>query len=410
VPPLHSGDPGDGHGEDDHDLDDVGFVPPLPPEDRLWRHPSEVAMGRATATADAPTTAPGPSGRRTATLMLLSGMVGATLAVAAVGVLGGFDERVVERQVAVRTATVLDHSPEGVGALAARTAPSVAALRVHRGDDVASGSAVVLRSDGYLLTDAHVVEDADSVEAMVHDRALGTATVVGVDTVTGVALLHLPVDDLEPATIGDSSSLEVGERTVAVGAIADGGWDAAVSSGVVSALWRRLEAPDGTTRHGMILVDTPFAPGTAGGALVDASGAVVGIASGSPAGGGGGAFGVATPIDLARHVADQLLADGRAAHVWLGLHGKDLDAGDAPGQPGGGALVADLADGGPAHRAGVEIGDVVMSVDGEPTPSMSALIARLQLHVPGDTVVLGIHRDGARHEVRVVLAAKPDDE
>ena len=411
MPPLHSGDPGDGHGEDDHDEDDVAYVPPLPPEDRLWRHPSEVAMDRAPAPAPAAADKVGAgwSLRRAAPLMLLSGMVGATLAVGAVAVLGGVGERVVEREVAVRSATAPDDDPGAVEELAARTAPSVAALRVHRGTEVTSGSAVVLREDGYLLTDASVIADAESVDVMVRGRALGAASVVGVDPATGIAVLHVPVDDLDPAALGDSSALTVGARTVVVGAVADGGWDAAVATGVVSAMGRRLDADGGRDRYGMILLDTHVASGSAGGALVDGTGAVVGIASSSPDD-EETTFGVAIPIALARHVAEQLMADGQVRHVWLGLHGTDLDAAEAAAlELSGGARVADVVEGGPADLAGIQVGDVVVAVDDDPTPSMAALIDRLQLHVPGDVVVLGVQRDGEDRTVSVTLAEKPRD-
>lgn len=408
MPPLLPGDPGNGDGEDRHDEDDVGFLPPLPPEDRLWRHPSEVAHDRATS-PEAP--AP-PAGRgRTAALALVAGMAGAVLAVGAVALLGGFDDRVVERQVAVRPATVVDGPADGdAAALATRTAPSVAALEIERAGTATTGSAVVLRSDGYLLTDAQLVAGAERIDVVLHRGHAGPATVVGLDAPTGVAVLHVAADGLEPATLGRSAAVAVGTRAVVVGATSDAGWHAAVSTGVVSALDRRVEAPEDTVRYGMMVVDTPFAPGTVGGAVVDARGTVVGLAS-SPAGRPEEArMGMVTPIDLARLVADQLIADGHARHVWLGVLGTDLDADEAAALGlWGGAVVDDVASRGPADRAGVRPGDVVVSVDDEPTPSMSALIATLQLHEPGDVVVLGVLRDGDERTVRVTLAAKPTD-
>jgi S1-C subfamily serine protease len=401
VPPLLPGDPGDGHGDDDHDADDVGYVPPLPPEDRLWRHPSEVASARAVAAPAARSWVD----RRTASLMFVSGMVGATLAVGGVALLHA-PERIVERQVAVPVADVAD-DPDEIASVAARTTASVAALRVHRGGEQVLASAVALRSDGYLLTDGPSVVGADDIDVVLHDGRIGAGRLVGVDDATGVAVLRVD-HDLEPAALAEGTDrLEVGQRTVAVGASLEGGWDATVSTGVVSAVSRRLEGDDGTTRHGMILVDKPFAPVAAGGALVDGAGAVIGIVSGGYAGNGGTSFGVATPIDVARHVADQVIEHGRVQHVWLGLHGTDLDIEEATSLGiAGGAVVKSAERDGPAHRAGIEAGDVIVSVDDDPTPTMSALIAVLRRHVPGDVVVLGVHRDGQRHAVRVSLAAK----
>src|SRR5690606_25451409 len=157
---------------------------------------------------------------------------------------------------------------------------------------------------------------------------------------------------------------------------------------------------------GMILVDKAFAPGTAGGALVDRHGAVVGIISGAGASSGGARFGVATPIDLARHVADQLVEHGRAEHVWLGLRGTDLQVDEAMELGLAGGALVEATEDGPARRAGIEVGDVVVSVDGDPTPTMSSLIALLRRHVPGDVVVLGVHRGGETLELRVMLAGK----
>lgn len=399
VPPLPPGDPDDGHGEDHNDEDDLGYVPPLPPEDRLWRHPSEVASGRA---AGAPASTPPRVDRRTASLMLLAGMAGATLAVGAVGVLGGLDDRVVERQFAVRSSAPTP-AEDDVEAVAARTGPSVAALLVHRGEQRTEASAVALRRDGYLVTDATAVDGADEIDVVLHGGATGVARIVGVDDLTGIAVLHVEAD-LDGAVLADDGDeLRVGARAVAVGASSDGGWDLTVSTGFVSAVGRRLVSDD-VTRHGMILLDAPLAPGTAGGALVDHAGVVVGIVSGAS---DGTTLGVATPIDLARRVADQIIDHGRARHVWLGLHGTDLDV-DAAMERGlaGGALVEKADEGGPAATAGIVSGDVVVSCDGEPTPTMSALIATLRRHLPGDVVELGVHRDGTTRSVRVTLAPK----
>lgn len=406
VPPQHPGEPGSGDGEDGHDgdgeHDDLGFRPPLPPEDRLWRHPSEVAGGRAVVPAPTPASR---GARRTAALVLVSGVVGAGVAIASVSALGGFRERVIERQVALQPATVLDADDGGVRALVERTAPSVAGLAVWRDGAVSSGSAVVLRPDGYLVTDSDAVRDADGVDVVLHDGVVAEGRVVGTDDVTGISVLHIEADRLQAAELGDSSSLSAGARTVLVGAVVDGGWHAAVSTGVVAAMARRVEQDGGPARYGMIAVDKAFVPGVTGAALVDATGTVVGIAGSRV---DGVPHGIATPIELVRHVAEQLIEHGRVHHVWLGLHGVDLDVADAAAMGShGGALVEEVVADGPAARAGIEPGDVVVAVDGAPTVTMSALISALRLHLPGDVVVLELQRNGVRWTVRVDLAAKP---
>jgi S1-C subfamily serine protease len=409
VPPLEPGDPADG-GRDDLDGDagrddEVAFRPPLPPEDRVWRHPSEVGRDRA---AETPAPAPPSTGAgRTLGLVLVSGVVGAVLAVGAVSALGGFEDRVVERQVAVQPATLLDERADGVSAVAAGAAPSVAAITVEREGTETAGSAVVLRSDGFLVTDAHVVRGAEEVEVVLHGGLVVPGSVVGIDEPTGIAVVRVDADGLRPAALGRSATLTAGTRTVLVAATSAGGWHARVSTGVVSSLGARVQAADGTARYGMIVVDKPFSAAAPGGALVDSRGSVIGIATGVRPAEDEQAQGVATPAELAVHVADQLIEHGRVRHVWLGLHGRDLDvaAAAAMGHHGG-AVVEDVVPDGPAARAGLRPGDVLVAVDGEPTPSMGYLIARLRLHVPGDAVVLQVVRDGATLEVPVDLAEK----
>ena len=310
-----------------------------------------------------------------------------------------------ERQVAVQTST-RSEPDDGFELVAGRTGPSVAAVVVRRGGESTQASAVALRSDGYLVTDGPAVDGADEIDVVLHDGTSASARVVGTDDVTGIAVLHLDAP-LEAAVLaGDDHRLDVGARTAAVAASPVGGWDLTMSSGVVSATGRRLESAD-ATRHGMILIDRAMPPDAAGGALVDGDGVVVGILSGVNATGGGMSFGVATPIDIARHVADQLVEHGRATHVWLGMHGTDLGTDEAADRGAHrGALVEDVDHAGPASEAGVEPGDVVTSVDRRPTPTMSALIAALRRHLPGDVVELTVHRDGELRRLRVTLAEK----
>ena len=205
--------------------------------------------------------------------------------------------------------------------------------------------------------------------------------------------------ELQP--LGAADAVDVGSSAVLVTATADDGWQAWASSAMVSALDRRVEGADGVARYGMIVVDEPVPADAHGGALVDAGGAVVGIASPVPA---EGTSGTATPVDLVLHVAHQLIEHGHVDHVWLGLHDVDLDA--AAWEAGAGALVEEVAAGGPAEAAGIVPGDVVVDVGGDRTPSMAAIIAALRLHRPGDVVELRVWRDGAEHQVEVVLAAK----
>lgn len=405
VSPLHPGHPGDGRGPNDDGDDDgddpVEFRPPLPPDDRIWRHPSEVAA----ATPRTPMPERNRSGGRMVGLVLVSALIGATLSLGIVAALGGFDDRtrVVERQVAVQPITDLDDDAASVAAIATRTAPAVAAVRVERDGDAVAGSAVAYRSDGHLLTSGQLVAGASSIHVLLQEGPARLARIIGTDPLTDVAVLHVDGPALDPAAIGTATTLQAGDDTVAMGATEDGGWAPAVATGVVSALDRRMRTGDGGLLHDMIVIDTALEP-RAGAALLDAHGAVVGLTSGAPS---GTRFGAAIPIDLVRRVADQLIEHGRARHVWLGIEGGDVDA-EAARTMGvaGGAAVTMVVAGGPAAEAGLVDGDVVVAVDGTAVQSMSDLIAALRPHMPGDVVALSVHRGGEVVVVEVTLVER----
>jgi S1-C subfamily serine protease len=157
----------------------------------------------------------------------------------------------------------------------------------------------------------------------------------------------------------------------------------------------------------MIQTDAPIAPGSSGGALVDASGAVIGITT-AVAAEPGGRFGFATPIDLARRVADQILVKGHMAHSWLGVEGIDLpsDRAEAMGLDGG-AYLSEVEAGSPAAAAGLAAHDVITEVDGRPVRSISALVVAMRDRNPGDVVQLGYNRAGEDRSTTAVLAERP---
>lgn len=398
VPPLHPGDPGEGGGddhdpvldqgvdEDDVDGGDVGFRSPLPPEDRVWRHPSEVARSQVEAAQRA-------RARRNAGAALVSGALAAVVAAAALLVLGADDEGT--DRAAVATTTARAERPTGAAAGATR---SVAEVVAQTDGATVSGSGVVWREDGLLVTDAGLVGAAERVHVVLPDGSALDAEVVGTDELTGIAVVRVAADGLAVARLGRADALGAGDPLALVAAWPDGDPAEPVAAGVVAVPSARVEGADGAQRYGMIVVASPFPDGAVGGALVDRAGAVVGIATGVQPG-GGGAHGVATPVELVRRVADQIVEHGRARHVWLGLHGRDQV---------GGAHVDDLVVDGPADRAGVRAGDVIVAVDGEPTTSMAALIMALRLRLPGDVVVVELQRDGERRQVRIDLAERDD--
>lgn len=405
MSPLHPGDPGDEQGDDGDGSDEpIEFRPPLPPDDRIWRHPSELT---GPPTSDRGRTA-GTGGRdrpRTIGIAGISALIGATLSLGVVAALGGFETRtrLVEREIAVPPIEGVRAS-DAVATIATRTAPAIGALRIERDGETSAGSAVAFRSDGYLVTSGHLVEGASAIHVRLHDGSAVSATVVGSDPMTDVAVLRIEGTEVDTAPFGTASTLRVGDRGIAIGATDDGGWSPLVVTGVVSALGRRLHADSGELLHDMIMVDVPLTADTAGGALVDSHGAVVGlITAASP----NGPLGAATTVDVVHRVAEELIAHGKARHVWLGVEGSDLDRDDAASLDlPGGASVNRVVDGSPASAAGLLAGDVIVGVDGEDIGSMADLIAALRPHMPGDVVALSLRRGTEALVVQVTLAER----
>lgn len=178
---------------------------------------------------------------------------------------------------------------------------------------------------------------------------------------------------------------------------------------MVSALDRRLRAEGGTVLYGMILLDDVPSGDAHGGALLDTSGAVIGIARAVPAAESDAEawHGVATPIDVAIRVADELVENGHVRHVWLGIEGTDLHADKASAMTlAGGAEVTDVVVDSPAHAVGIAAGDVVVAVDGVPVASMSELITALRRHRPGEEVRLELRRGDDVVELTATLAER----
>lgn len=402
--------------DDDGDDDVAPAGPPLPPDDRLWRHPSELrdhGLGGGGALAAPTATVPGRSSAAW-TQAVLAGLVGAALATAVIAATGSFSPGVVERAVIEKVAvTPVASSPmlrsqRDVVAVAERLSPSVVRLDVVRDDGTATGSGVIFRDDGMLLTSAHVVAGAASISAVLTDGRRVGGTLVGLDTVTDVAVVDLHGQGFPVAVLGTAEGLVAGATAIAIGSPLGLEGGPSVTMGVVSAVGRRVDALQGESLHGMIQTDAPIAEGSSGGALVDASGAVIGITS-AVAADAGGRYGFATPIDLAHRVADQLIRSGHMVHGWLGVEGSDLPADHATAAGlAGGAVVHGIAHDSPAASAGLAEGDVIVGVDDRAVTSISSLVVQLRAHSPGDAVTLRYWRDGATGETSATLAERPN--
>jgi putative serine protease PepD len=312
--------------------------------------------------------------------------------------------------------------PTSYAGIAARVLPSVVSINVATASGGDTGSGVILRSDGYILTNNHVVgaavNGAGRVAVTFNDGSTATARIVGADAQDDLAVIKVDRNGLAAATLGTATALHVGDAVIAVGSPL--GLQGTVTAGIVSALNRPVDTsnsqstdpfsrqPAVTTVLDAIQIDAAINPGNSGGALVNAAGQVVGINSAIASTGSNGNIGVgfAIPIDQARVVASQLIATGKANHPLLGV--ALADATDAAGNPL--ARVQALSTGGAAAKAGLRVGDVIVQVGDQKTVGAEAVIAAVRTHQPGERVSVTVLRDGARKTFTVTLANASDSQ
>ena len=269
----------------------------------------------------------------------------------------------------------LDAYSHAVSSVARRLLPSVASLRVMGRvaggrRQQGAGSAVVLSSDGYLLTSAHVVERSEGGVAGFDDGRQLDYEVVGADALSDLAVLRVAGGDLAPAELGDADRLVVGQLVVAIGSPL--GYAGSVSAGIVSGLGRSLTTAAGANVRlveNVIQTDAALHPGSSGGALADASGRVVGISTAVVGVGAvGQGLGLAVPVNAAtRHIVAALLHDGTVRRAYLGIAGGTRPLPPRASRRTGrrqGIEVVSVVAGSPAERAGVRPEDVILSVDG----------------------------------------------
>jgi serine protease Do len=266
------------------------------------------------------------------------------------------------------------------------------------------GSGFIIQPDGIILTNAHVVEGATRVTVQLTDRREYTAKVIGEDKTADVAVIKIPADNLPTVNLGDSNSLQVGQWVLAIGA--PFGFENSATAGIVSAKGRTL--PD-SGYVPFIQTDVPINPGNSGGPLFNMQGRVVGINS-QIYSRTGGYMGVSfsIPINVAMEVAHQLMTTGRVERGKLGVVIQNVDQGlaDSFGLPEPeGALVSSVEQGGPASRAGIQPGDVILALNGAPVQTSSQLPVRIASLMPGTMVHLTIWRDHASRTIEVKLGA-----
>ena len=264
----------------------------------------------------------------------------------------------------------------------------------------ATGSGFVLDEQGLILTNAHVVAAATAIEVTFSDERTVSAEPLGKDLDTDLALLRVDPRglDLEPLALGDSDTVRVGDPTVAIGN--PFGLERTLTTGVVSALQRRLTAPSGFTIENVIQTDAALNPGNSGGPLLDESGRVIGISSQIASGDRGSVgIGFAVPANTAKKVIPQLEEHGFVERAYLGV--------DGAAALGGGVLIGLVRPGSPAAAAGLRSADLMTRLDGQTVRSMEDVSAILERLKPGDTVAVELETGGQRRLLRVTLADRP---
>lgn len=272
------------------------------------------------------------------------------------------------------------------------------------------GSGVILRSEGVVVTNAHVVNGASEITVALNDRREFPAELVGLDPRADLAVLRIKSDTPLPSlALADGEPPEVGDLVLAIGN--PFGVGQTVTSGIVSAQ-ARTTAGISDYRF-FIQTDAAINPGNSGGALVDLSGRLVGINTAIYSRDGGSVgIGFAIPVEMVRSVVEGILEDGKVRHPWLGADGQSVTTELAShmglDRPLG-VAITDVAKGGPAAKAGLAEGDVILALDGRPVFEGETLRYRIATHRPGDKVVLGIRRDGKDTTLAVTLEAPPED-
>ena len=265
----------------------------------------------------------------------------------------------------------------------------------------AAGSGFVVSRDGYVLTNAHVVDGSDEVTVRLLDRREFKAKVVGTDDATDLAVLKIEAKNLTPAPLGDSDAARVGEWVLAVGNPLGENLTFTVTSGIISAKGRTLALPNVSDRsiQDFIQTDAAINPGNSGGPLVNTQGRVLGVNSAIASRTGFySGYGFAIPINLARQVMDQLISHGEVRRSVLGIAVRNASANDAAyvGLPDvRGVLVEDFgSDTSAAKRAGIEPGDIIITVDGKPVEYVGQLQQRIAFRKPGESVKVEVARKG----------------
>lgn len=381
---------------------DPGFVPPLPQDDRLWRHPSEMA---------GPNSSSAPSRQRRSSRAGLLAAVGIGLIVTTAGLvgIGVFDSSSRTHQgTNVAIGPAAESLPEPA---LSSLAPAVVQITVDRPAGSLIVTGLIIRSDGHVVTASDPLEGARSLTVTNTDGRAYNAIVVGTDSADDLAVLHIDGTGLPTPTFGDVSSVSQGDTVFIVSRTerATRSW---IASGVFQSKGMRLDAADGSTLHDMIGSAIDALPPTDSAVLCTGAGEVIGLMTSRAAATTRAAVSDAVPSTLAlpsatnsfahsvawiRHVADNIIDTGTVHHAWLGVMTTD--------STDGGAMIEAVSLDGPAATAGLLAGDRITSLGEGNLPSSSALVVALRNHSANDYVTIGYVRGG----VSATTSAKLSD-
>ena len=335
----------------------------------------------------------GAAGGAGATVVLLGGLNES----------GDIGESIRQTLVSEQSATV---------SVAERISPAIVTLEVTSADGDSVGSGVIYSADGWIVTNRHVVDGATAMTVHLKDGRDFPGTVYGIDTLTDLAIVKVEATGLTAATLGRSSAIQVGQTAIAIGSPL-GVYTNSVTAGIISAIGREITTESGRL-DGLLQTDAAINPGNSGGALVDSSGAVIGINTAISTEGAG--IGFAIPIDIARPIMEQALAGIELSRPWIGIRYVALNRRTAAennltlfqGAWISGGTESGIVPGSPAEAAGLADGDIVTKVQGVLIDELHPLQDLLVQYSPGTVIVLDVLRAGATVQISVTLGIRPN--
>jgi len=272
------------------------------------------------------------------------------------------------------------------------------------------GSGVIFQSDGYIVTNNHVISGAKDITVSLADGRSLPGKLIGADAATDIAVVKVEATDLPTATFGNSDDIMVGEPAIAIGNPMGLEFQGSVTSGVISALNRTLDI--GERRVKLLQTDAAINPGNSGGALVNADGLVIGINSAKVAANGVEGMGFSIPINTVRPIIEELIKNGHVVRPYLGVGVFDKETAARQGYQlniDAGVYVAQLTDGGPGNKAGIQRGDIILTINDKEVNTVADLRSVIGEYKIGTKVNVEYVRNGKKNTVEVKLEEMPQD-